>query len=104
MYKVNIKKNRVFASSRYFDNRKDAVAFRETINLRKGNGLEAALQSRQVNVRYHHRSLAKGYVAKGLSYDEYYDGKFGVGFKRHIENCKESVSNSYHYVDYYVEY
>lgn len=102
MYKVNVRKNGKVVSSHYSSKRKDAIAFRDNVNS-LNNGCSATLQKKQVELVFHHRSLTRGYIAKGLSYAEYYDGKFGTGIKHHIENCEVSVSKSYHYIDYYVE-
>ena len=101
MYKVNIKNGKCLVFSRYFEKKKDAIAYRNRYN--SNFDFKATLQEKRVEMRYHHTATERGYVAKGHGWDDYYEGKFGVGFKRHIENCKRNVSNQYHYIEYYVE-
>ena len=100
MYKVNVKNGNTFMFARYFDKKKDAIRYRDDYN---SSGFNATLQSKRVSVYYHHTALQRGYVRKGCGYDEYYNGKFGTGFKRHLDNRVRKVSNTYHYIDYYLE-
>jgi hypothetical protein len=105
MYKVNVrsKENNTLIYARYFDKKKDAVAFRNDYNS-KFDKFVAALQSKSVKLEYHHQALEKGYFGKGCGRDDYYDGRYGVGFKRHLENALTyKVSKQYHIVQYYVE-
>jgi hypothetical protein len=104
MYKVNVrnKENNTLIYARYFDKKKDAVAFRDDYNS-KFDKFVAALQTKKVKLQYHHQALEKGYISKGYGRDEYYNGKYGIGIKRHIENIKNKVSNQYHTIEYYIE-
>ncbi len=104
MYKVNVrnKENKTLAYAKYFDKKKDAVAFRNNYNS-KFDKFVATLQSKSVNLKYHHQALEKGYFGKGCGRDDYYNGRYGVGFKRHLENALTKVANQYHIIQYYVE-
>lgn len=104
MYKVNIKNGKRLVFSRYFDKKKDAIAYRNLYNYNsKKIVFKATLQGKRVEMHYHHTATERGYVKKGYGWDDYYEGKFGVGFKRHIENNVTQPSNNYHFIDYYVE-
>lgn len=99
MYKVEFQYSETGCRcARYYEHRKDAIAAKESYK-----GYKAHIASNRVEVKYHHRALAKGYICKDCTYQEEYDGRFGVGYRLHIENCRERVSNSYHYVEYYIE-
>ena len=104
MYKVNVrnKENNTLIFARYFDKKKDAVAFRNDYNNRYDKFV-AALQSKSVKLKYHHQALEKGYICKGYGRDEYYNGKHGIGIKRHLENALTKVANQYHIIQYYIE-
>jgi hypothetical protein len=104
MYKVNVrnKENKTLVYARYFNKKKDAVAFRNNYNS-KFDKFVATLQSKNVNLKFHHQALEKGYFGKGCGRDDYYDGRYGVGFKRHLENALTKVANQYHIIQYYVE-
>lgn len=101
MYKVNIKNGKRLVFSRYFDKKKDAIAYRNHYNSKFT--FKATLQEKSVEMRYHHTATERGYVTKGHGRDDYYEGKFGVGFKRHIENNVRQPSKDYHFIEYYVE-
>ena len=106
MYKVNVTKkdSKVLVFSKYFVKKKDAVLFRNDYNSRsKKEVFVATLQTKRVKLVYHHQALEKGYICKGYGRDEYYNGKYGIGIKRHIENIKNKVSNQYHTIEYYIE-
>lgn len=105
MYKVNVTKkdSKVLVFSKYFAKKKDAILFRNNYNFRNEKNFIATLQTKRVELVYHHQALEKGYISKGCGRDEYYNGKFGVGIKRHIENIKNKVSNQYHTIEYYIE-
>jgi hypothetical protein len=105
MYKINVKDNKKnLLFFKYFDKRKDAIIFRDDYNSKFSHkGYKAELQSKSVKIKYHHTALTRGYICKGHGYDESYQGKYGLGFRRHIENSRSSVSNNYHYIEYYVE-
>ena len=111
MYKLNIKRNGIFVMSKYFDARKEAIKVRDNYN-RSFNcdGYVATLQPTKVELTFHHYALERGYIRKNEGRDEYYNGKFGVGIKRHTPNwvTKKNEphkfhSNNYHLVEYYVE-
>ena len=105
MYKVNVfKNNGELCFSKYFEIRSEAVKYVAEYNSKfRELGRKAVLKSKKVNVRYHHTALEKGYARKGTGGDTFYAGKFGLGFKRHIENCVRSVSNQYHFIEYFIE-
>lgn len=108
MYKLNIKRNGNFLMSMYFDARKEAIKVRDNYNRNFNcDGYVATLQPTKVELTFHHCALERGYITKNNGRDDYYNGKFGVGIKRHIPNCltksRERYSNNYHLVEYYVE-
>lgn len=102
-YKVNIKdaKTGIIAYSMYIPHRAKARRFRDKVNAILGK--VASVQSKRVNMKYHHRALQRGYQKKGEPFDEFYRGKFGTGFIKHIPNNECSVSNNFHFIDYYIE-
>lgn len=106
MYKVKVirKNNKALVFFKYFDKKKDAILFRNNYNsISKKEIFVATLQTKRVELAYHHQALEKGYICKGHGHDEYYNGKYGVGIKKHIENAKNKVSNQYHFIQYYIE-
>ena len=104
MYKLSITHNGKFVLAKYFDSKKKAIAFRDEYNRNFNcDDYVAKLQSKKVSLIFHHSSTEKGYITKNSGRDDYYEGKFGIGIKRHIPNCKTDCTNQYHIIEYYVE-
>ena len=93
--------------AKYFDSKKEAIEVRDKYNHNFNcDGYSATLQAKRVELVYHHSALERGYITKNGGRDDYYDGKYGVGFKRHRPNCEtlRCLRSSYfHVVWYYVE-
>jgi len=104
MYKVNYFNNGKFMFAKYFESKKEAIEVRDEYNTKFGaNGFRAKLQTKRVNLAFHHSALGRGYIGKRNGRSDYYKGLYGVGIKKHIPNCESSVSNTYHYIEYYLE-
>lgn len=83
---------------KYFENIEKALAF---IGI-KAVKSEAELIG-EVDIEYHHSALARGYVGVNNGYQSDYEGRYGMGFIKHIPTRQSNCNNNYHMIEYYIE-
>ena len=105
MYKLKISYKGKFIFAKYFDSKEEAIKMRDGYNKNFNcDGYTARLQAKKVELVCRHSALCKGYLKKGYKSNEYYDGKFGVGYIEHVPNCETAChTKNYHVIRYYIE-
>jgi len=104
MIKIVLSQHGMEFYRKYFASSDEANEYVNYYNSNFGDSHHCAKIVGEVNMKFHHSSLGKGYIAKGHGRDESYNGEFGVGFIKHIPNAECSVNTTnYHVIEYYVE-
>lgn len=107
-YKVDYYKGADFILSKYFDDTTSAKQCIKDYNNKYASRGFKAIDCGKVEMKYHHDAIAKGYCGVKNQHEDYYDGRFGVGYIVHYPTLDKSRihafrGNSWHIIEYYVE-
>lgn len=104
-YKVKFRTNNGYEFARYYEKRAHAIKARVNYNKKfLHDGCKATLVG-VVEMKRHHTAIAKGYCGVSDYSEEYYEGRFGIGYIAHYPTLRYGTfkGNNWHLIEYITE-
>lgn len=75
-----------------------------TSTIKEYHNILKALEKGTINATRHHSTIANGYIARDKAYIEFYDGRFGSGYKVHKPSADnpQTQRKMLHVLEYWI--